>query len=155
MVDKIQVSLIEVMALLSKGYSTGELKGVDQEHLDALYALAYQHYNADNFTDAANIFKVLNLCDPNNEDYLMGLASCEYGLKNYEQSAELYMLSSALSGFVNPKPVYFAALSALKLGKKDDAIAALESMAVMGREGEIEDLRYKQKAVELIKVLKA
>lgn len=155
MAEKVQVSLIELMALLSKGYSTADLKGIDREHLDALYALAYQHYNADNFNDAANIFRVLNLCEPNNEDYLMGLASCEYGLKNYDQAAELYMLCCAASGLINPKPVYFAALSALKLGKRDDAIAALESMEVMGREGENEDLKYKQKAEQLLKVLKA
>ena len=58
-------------------------------HLDALYALAYQYYNAGSYTDASNIFKVLCMCDPACEDYAFGLASCMQGLKQYANAVRL------------------------------------------------------------------
>ncbi len=154
MSDKVQIPLIEAATLLARGYSLSELKGVDKEHLDALYALAYQHYNADSYQDAANIFKVLCLCDPANEDYAMGLASCEQGLKHYDRAAELYALACTISGLTDPKPMYFAAICLLKQSKREDALAALESIEVMGRENSAEDQVFKNKASELLKVLK-
>lgn len=154
MSDKVQIPLMEVAALLTRGYSLAELKGIDKQHLDALYALAYQHYNADNYQDASNIFKVLCLCEPANEDYAFGLASCEQGLKHYDQAAELYAMACTISGLTDPKPMYFAAICLLKQGKQEGALAALESIEVMGREGETEDVLYKTKATELLKVLK-
>ncbi|MBU3826310.1 MAG: hypothetical protein IAA31_02300 [Candidatus Anaerobiospirillum merdipullorum] len=51
--------------------------------------------------------------------------------------------------------MYFAAICLLKQGKRDEAISALESIELMGREGEPNDQVYKNKAAELLKVIKA
>ena len=50
--------------------------------------------------------------------------------------------------------MYYAAICLLKSGKKDDAIAALESIEIMGRDENSEDRKFKQQALSLKNILK-
>lgn len=151
--DKVVVPLVEVARLLSKGNTLAQLASITDEQMDALYALAYQYYNAKNYSDALKIFKVLSIYDSSNEKYYMGVASCEHGLKNYEKAADMYSLACALGGLIDPKPMFFAAICLLKVNQKDRATVALESTKIMGRENNSEDADFKKKAEELLKIL--
>lgn len=135
MTDKVQVSAVEMLSLLSEGYTLSDLAGLQPEQMENLYALAYQYYNADNYEDARNIFRALCLYDPSEEKYFMGLAASEQGLGNYQQASDLYATAAVLSGLKDPQPMYYAAVCLLKAGKKDEAILALRSLELMGREG--------------------
>ena len=64
------------------------------------------------------------------------------------------ILLLVLFGLKDPKPMYYAAICLLKSGKKDDAIAALESIEIMGRDENSEDRKFKQQALSLKNILK-
>lgn len=155
MSEKVEVSMLEALGLLGQGYSLADLAGVKPEQMEALYALAYQYYNAENFEDAANIFKGLCLYDSSDERFFMGLAGCQQSLKQYKAAADTYSVCCVLSGLKDPKPMYYAALCLLKDGRRDDAVTALKSLEIMGREGEFaeEDQLFMQKGSQLLKIL--
>ncbi|MBO8416307.1 MAG: SycD/LcrH family type III secretion system chaperone [Proteobacteria bacterium] len=157
MSEKVEVSVLEALSLLGEGYSLADLAGVKPEQMEALYALAYQYYNAENFEDAANIFKALCLYDPSDERFFMGLAACQQSLKQYKIAADTYSVCSVLSGLKDPKPMYFAALCLLKDGRRDEAVVALKSLEIMGRDGEFadEDHNYMNKGAQLLQVLES
>lgn len=143
----------EAVALLAKGYNLADLSGLSEEHMEALYALAYQYYEADNFQDAKNIFTSLCLYDTNNEKYYMGLAATLHSLGEYKNAADMYSVACVLSGLLNPEPMYFASICLLKNNQKEDAIVALESIDIMGREGNKLDISFKEKAKNLLSIL--
>lgn len=155
MSEKVEVPMIEALALLNKGYTIADLKGVTPEQMEALYALGYQYYNSDDYENAGNIFKALCLFDPSDERYAMGYAACLQELKEYRRAADMYSLCCVLSGLKDPKPMYYAALCLLKAGERDNAVVALQSLEVMGREGKdaAQDQAFKEKGAQLLKVL--
>ena len=151
--EKIEVTLTEAAALLSKGNTISDLAGVSQEHMEALYALGYQFYNAQNYDDALNVFKALCVYDTTEGKYFMGMAGCLQELGQFKLAAESYGMACAVEGLVNPEPIYYAAICLLKCNEKDNAIAALESVSIMGREGNEHDAEYIEKCNTLLEVL--
>lgn len=150
---KVQVPLVDVALLLSKGNTLANLANVSDEQMESLYALAYQYYNAQNYADALKIFKILAIYDSADERFFMGIASCEQGLGNYESAADFYSLACALGGLIDPKPMYYCAICLLKVNQKDRAKVALESTTIMGREGNKSDAEFKEKSTELLKII--
>ena len=67
MTDKVEVSMLEVLGLLKEGYTFADMQGVEPQQLEALYALGYQYYNAQNYEDAARVFQGLCLYEPTEE----------------------------------------------------------------------------------------
>lgn len=151
--DATEISMLEAVGMLANGYSLAELKGIDLQKLEALYALAYQYYQAQNYQDAKNIFQALCLFEPSEQKYFMGLASCEQGLKNYSKAADVYSVCCVLSGLKDPKPMYYAGVCLLKAGRKEDAKVAFQSLEIMGREGKSEDQEFILKGKQLLAVL--
>ena len=130
------------------------LAGITDEQLESLYALAYQNYAVKSYLDAKNIFRALCLYDHTQQRFYMGLAASQQGLGEYADAAQSYSFACFISGLKDPKPMYYAAICLLKSGKKDDAIAALESIEIMGRDENSEDRKFKQQALSLKNILK-
>ena len=151
--EKHQFTATELVALFGQGCSVADLAGVDKKHLEALYALAYQLYQSKNFDDAASIFRALCLYDYNEIKYFMGLGGCEQALGNYKKAADIYSLASVVSDLVDPEPMYYAAVCLLKAGEKENAVAALESLSIMGKEGDAKDDTFKNKGAALLKIV--
>ncbi len=139
MSEKTQVSVLEAVALLGKGYTLADLAGITPEQLDVLYAVAYQYYVAKNYKDALSIFRALCLYDAGEQKYFMGLAGCQQGLKKYNEAADSYSMCCVLSGLKDPKPMYYAAVCLLKADRRDDAVVALRSLEIMGRDGKYKE----------------
>ncbi len=150
----IDVNFKEVIALLNKGYSLADIAGLTSEHLEALYALAYQYYQVGSYTEAKNIFSALCLYDCHEIKFFMGLGASLQALGEYQKAADTYSVACTLSGLVDTKSMYFAAICLLKINKKDEAIAALEAIAHMGQEHNAQDEQYKLKALNLLSVIK-
>ncbi len=155
MTEKVEISMLECLAMLNNGYSFADMQGITPEQMETVYALAYQYYNAQNYEQAVKLFNGLCLFDPSEQKYFTGLAACEQALKNYEHAANLYSVSAVLSGLKDPEPMYYAAVCLLKAGRRDDAITTLKSLSEMGREGKDKehDQSFMQKGQELLKVL--
>ncbi len=155
MTDKVEVSMLEVLGLLKEGYTFADMQGVEPQQLEALYALGYQYYNAQNYEDAAKVFQGLCLYEPTEERFFMGLAACEQSLKHYERAADIYSVCCVLSGLTDPKPMYYAALCLLKANRQADAVTALQSLEIMGRDGKFkqQDDEFLTKGRELLALL--
>lgn len=149
------LTMAEALAMLNKGMSLAELKGVSEEQLEALYAIALQHYNAENYDDAIPLFKMLALYNSNEPKYFMGLAACHQELGNYELAVETYGSAALMCALTDPRPFYFAALCLLKLQRKDDAITTLESLAITASTEHPDAQEYIDKAAKLLQMLKA
>lgn len=155
--EKVEISMVQMLSLLKEGYSFADMQGIDPDKLEPVYALAYQYYNSDSIEDAAKLFRGLCLYQPSEQKYFMGLAACEQKLKHYTQAADLYSVCCVLSGLKDPQPMYYAAVCLLKAGKRDEAITALQSLSIMGREGDKaeQDAEFLHKGKELLAILGA
>ena len=144
----------DFVALLKSGGAIADVAGITDEQLESLYALAYQNYAVKSYLDAKNIFRALCLYDHTQQRFYMGLAASQQGLGEYADAAQSYSFACFISGLKDPKPMYYSAICLLKSGKKDDAIAALESIEIMGRDENSEDRKFKQQALSLKNILK-
>ncbi|MBQ3683914.1 SycD/LcrH family type III secretion system chaperone [Succinimonas sp.] len=138
---------------IEKGYTIADLMNISPERMEALYSLAYQNYVTKNYEDALKVFKVLVLYDQSEQKYTMGLAATEQDMGDYVKAANTYSLACLQSGLKDPEPMYFAAICLLKAGQKEDAVVALKSLETMGREGNTNDEKFKQKGLNLLKVM--
>lgn len=139
----------KALSLLSEGYTIASLSNIGQDKLDALYALAYNQYNAENFEHASTIFKVLTLLDGSCLKYYMGLGASEQKLGHYQGAADVYALGFTVDGMIDPEPLYYAAICFLKLKKKDEAITVLDTALSCGREGNEKHDKFKMKCKSL------
>lgn len=140
--------------LIEEGYTLADLANISPEQMECLYSVAYQNYVTNNYEKGAEIFKLLATFDQSNPKYYMGLAACQQSLEQFEKAADTYSAACVLTGLQDPEPMYFAAICFLKLGRREDAITSLESIEIMGREGNTDDLKFKAKASNLLSVLK-
>ena len=151
--ENTQLTKTEMMALFGQGCSVADLAGIDKKHLEALYTLGYQLYQAQNFNDAASIFRALCLYDYSTTKYFMGLGGCEQALGHFKKASDIYSLASVISGLTDPEPMYYAAICLLKAGEKDNAITALESLSIMGDSANEKDMLFKNKGADLLKLI--
>lgn len=144
---------IDILKAFEEGYTLADVANITADQMEALYALAYQNYGSGNFEQAKNIFKLLCMYDATCFKYYMGLAASQQSLGDYENAAQVYAAACVMTGLLDPQPMYFAAICLLKCNKKEDAIHTLEGIAALGREGNVEDQKFKLKAANLCKVL--
>ncbi len=140
---------------LMGGLTLGELAGVSEESIEALYGLAYNLYAAQNFKDASVVFQALSLYKHNDYRFLMGLAACTQALHEYDKAVEFYTYAILTSQFSEPEPFYYSAYCFLKLEQKEAAVEALQFIADIGEEGNAAHTELKVKAEELLRQLKA
>ncbi|MBQ9275275.1 MAG: SycD/LcrH family type III secretion system chaperone [Succinivibrio sp.] len=145
----------EIIDLVANGVSVAQMVGLSDEKLELLYALAYTQYQAGNYSDSENIFRVLCLYDGTQERFWMGLAGSLQHEERFAEAAEIYSMACTMTGLTDPEPMYYAARCLLKDGRSDDAINALDFIDIMGREGNAKDLEIKKNAKALIETLRS
>lgn len=149
-----EMKMLDVLAMFSQGYTLADFAGLKSEHLEALYALGYQLYNAQNYEDALKVFEALRLYDHTQTRFHMGAGACLQALERYQQAVEVYSVAALSTGLADPAPIYYGAVCLLKSGKKEEAMGALESLVIMGRKGNAKDDKIKQKGANLLALLK-
>ena len=75
------------LAYLAKGGSMKELRGIDQQQLDAMYKVAFGRYDSGLYNDALLIFRNLCLLDHSEYQYFLGLGVTQVALNQYAQAA--------------------------------------------------------------------
>ncbi len=143
-----------VIGLLQKGATLGDLVGLDSDKLEVMYAYAYNLYSSGQYADSEKIFRALVVYDGSVTKYWVGLAACRENQKFFKEAAELYAMGATMGGLDDPEPMYYSALCRLKADQKDNAVAALEFIDIMGKGTSPHDLQIKAKAKALLETLK-
>jgi type III secretion system low calcium response chaperone LcrH/SycD len=139
---------------LQDGASFGDLVGVNKEQMEVLYALGYSLYNSMKFDDACSVFRLLCLYDGAQVRFWLGLGGCLENLKKYQEAADAYTMGSMMSGLMDPEPMYYAASCFLKMKNKEAAESALEFIDIMGRDGNVHDIDFKNRAKVLLDTIR-
>ena len=116
-----------VKALIEKGDTLKQLKGVTNDELEAVYSLAFSYYRTGKFDESLKLFQFLVLFDHLNAKYWMGLGAAQQVLKDYPNAVVSYGYSSFLN-IENPKPQLHAAECFLAMGDKRNAASSLEAL---------------------------
>ena len=115
-----------VKALIERGATLKQLKGVTNAELEAVYSLAFGYYRTGKFDEALKLFQFLVLFDHLNQKFWMGLGAVQQVLKDYQSAVTSYGYCSFLK-LDNPKPQLHAAECFLAMGDKRNAASSLEA----------------------------
>lgn len=141
-----------VKAIINKGATLKQLKGVTNEELEAVYSLAFSNYTTGKYEDAAKLFQFLVLFDHLNAKYWMGLGAVQQVLKDFKNAVTSYGYCSFLK-LSNPKPQYYAAECFLAMGDKRNAASSLEALDQFCPKDTPEGREYRAKAAKLREVI--
>lgn len=138
---------------LLKGLTIADVTDADPKTLDALYALAYNYYTAQDYEKAQTIFQALCVYKHNEEKYWLGLGGCRQALQEYGKAIDAYSIAGFAGALKDPVPFFYASQCFLKLGDKEGAIGSLQSLLTMGDDNNKEHQLCKAKAAEILKLL--
>ena len=116
-----------VRALIDKGSTLKQLKGVSNSELEAVYSLAFGYYRTGKYDEASKLFQFLVLFDHLNAKFWFGLGAVQQAMKDYQGAVASYGYCSFLNP-ENPKPQLHAAECFLALGDKRNAASSLEAL---------------------------
>ena len=117
----------DVKTLIEKRATLKQMKGVTNDELEAVYSLAFGHYQTGKYEEAHKLFQFLVLFDHLNAKYWFGLGAAQQALKDFQNAAVSYGYCSFLK-LDNPKPQLHAAECFLALGDKRSSASALEAL---------------------------
>jgi len=133
------------------GVSLGELRGMENRHFEALYAVATDLCDAERFTDATPIALQLTAHQPQDARFAFMAASCMQRLGQFREAAALYGL--ALLAEHSSAATYRLAECLAAMGETEKAIEAFDAAFDMSRRDE----RYRmlqERAADAISLLK-
>ncbi len=118
----------KVTEAMKAGATFAEALDVPKDAMEGGYALAYNNLKIGNYKDAEVLFQMLTLYDYSDPRFSLGLALCREKREDYFAASDAYMLSAMMSEGKDPIPLYHAAICYMKLGQKDLAIQALDTV---------------------------
>lgn len=114
----------EVMQIL--GIAETEIPLIPITEQRAFYAVAFAHYEKEDYSSAAHLFKQLVLADPFSAHYWHGLASSEQMAKSYPAAIQAWSMVCLLKE-QDPLAHFHAAECMLALDQKEEALKALNA----------------------------
>lgn len=143
-----QEELVAMAEAFKAGISPAQLAGIEPQALESLYTLGYNLYTSENYTDAHTVFQALTLYKPDEYRFWMGLAGSRQQLEMWADAIGAYEAAGLNSGLKNPEPFLHAATCLLQLGKKEEAVATLEMLAIMSPDNpEFADIHSRAKSL--------
>lgn len=129
----------EVTRLILEGLRSGatiaELKGIDGDMLEGVYAMAHRYYQNGQLDEAEAFFRFLCLYDFYNADYALGMGAVLHLKREYEKAIGMYAVSQALN-LQDDRPMFHVGQCHLALGRRRQARECFQ--AVAGRAAETE-----------------
>jgi type III secretion system low calcium response chaperone LcrH/SycD len=122
------VELQTIIAGLQAGATIKDLKGVSDDTLEGMYALAYRFYRNGQLDEAETFFRFLCLYDFYNADYALGLAAVLHLKRDYDRAIGIYAVAQTLN-LQDDRPMFHVGQCHLALGKLDLARDCFESVA--------------------------
>ncbi|MBC6497309.1 MAG: SycD/LcrH family type III secretion system chaperone [Alphaproteobacteria bacterium GM7ARS4] len=131
-----------------RGATLATMRGIDQKSLDALYALAYNDYNAGQYKQAETLFRFLCLYDHLDKRFWKGLAASLQNQGKYAEAAAVYG-HQAILDVDDPEPPFQASFCFLADKRYGEARKALEAVVAIGEENPVH-ASYVSKAQDLL-----
>lgn len=148
---EIEPTLARALEALGQGATVGDLKGVTQEQLEGMYAVAYQLHACKDYEKAEPVFAVLCLLDHMDKRFWLGLADTKMQLGKYEPALEAFGMA-AMMDFNNPVPSFQAGMCFLAVKNKKEAANAFRH-AVLVAEDSPDHPEYKAKGLAMLELL--
>lgn len=111
---------------IEEGKSPQESTGLDKTTIEGIYGHAYRLYNAGQYREAIQIFRILITFNSTNIRYILGLAACYHMLENYESALTMYSVVETVDP-QNPQTYYDASNCYSKLNLPKQALEQLQS----------------------------
>lgn len=114
--------------LTKQGTIPRDALGMDSETIEGLYSQAYQHYNTGHYKESARLFHMLQLLDPVESKFGIGLGACYQMMEDYGNAIVTYNMVNIIDP-ETPVTHYHTSDCYLKMHLSAAAIGELE-MAV-------------------------
>ena len=132
-----QVALDVVEAVLG-GAALKDVQGISDEHMNSLYAFAFQFYEQGRLDDAQKFFHFLCIYDLNNSHYWMGLAAVHQLKDDHQTAIDLYAIAFA-QGKNDYRPMLYTGQCHLALGKIGKARLCFEYVLEQAKEDDLRE----------------
>lgn len=143
----------EVLDLLSKGYTFGEINGFTEEEIESIYSIGYTCYQTGKYDEAENVFRFLCAYDHLQTKYSLALGGALQAQRKFAEAAAIYA-NILLLDFYETRAYYHIAECQLALGDRDEALSTLEALVKVAKPEDATAREYRAKAEETIGRLK-
>ncbi|WP_062265776.1 SycD/LcrH family type III secretion system chaperone [Endozoicomonas arenosclerae] len=116
------------LAYLNKGGTIRELRGLDQDQMEAIYQLGFSHYSIGHYSDALKVFRYLALLDHHNPRYYLGIALALHHL-NHDAAAIPALNYAEKLNKNDPRPAICMTECFIRLKNRKLAVKALGNAA--------------------------
>lgn len=122
-----QTNAHELMDRMAEGATMGDLYGIDQDRLEAVYSVAHNMYGNGKFDDALTMFRFLTVMDYSETRFWMGLGATQQMMADYEGAVQSYAYATMLD-IEDPRPQIQAGYCLMQMGQLEIAQTALEGV---------------------------
>lgn len=140
-----------IVGLMNGSVAMKDVQGIDDDELESVYALAYNHFRAGKLDEAEKLLAFVCMFEHRSSKYWLGLGAVRFGQGNHEGALSAYA-ASAMADPDDPRPPLRAADCQLALGNRDEAKAALE-MAIENSGDDPKHAVVRQRAEALIDLI--
>lgn len=112
--------------VFDRGMLPKDAMGMSDSLVEGIYGHAYRLYNAGQYQEAQNLFRLLVMLNATEAKYILGSAACYHMTKDYANAAATYAIVS-MADPNTPIPHYHAADCYLKMDLLGAAMNELES----------------------------
>lgn len=113
---------------LRDGATVADLKGVNRDTLEGVYAIAHRYYENGQLDEAEAFFRFLCLYDFYNADYALGMGAVLHLKREYDKAIGMYAVAQALN-LTDDRPMFHVGQCHLALGRLANARECFESVA--------------------------
>jgi type III secretion system low calcium response chaperone LcrH/SycD len=144
----------DVLRHLLSGHTLKSKAGIGEEEMEAIYAVAFNHFNGGKMDKAQELFKLLCLYDHTQPRWFYGLGTVRQSLKDWKGAVDAYGLATVLD-VDDPRPQAQAAYCLMALEKWPEAQSALEGALMTCAQDAPRHAEVQKQAEELLAVVKA
>jgi len=151
MTEKIDDKKVEelLVRIASGEITAAKARGITEEELESVYALAYNFYVVADYAKAETLFRFLTMMSHRDEKYWMGLAGALQARKEWKGALQAYAYVCSNIHSRNVKASLHAAECYLQLGDRQNAGSALMHVRKFADPATAEGREVLQAATEL------
>jgi len=135
---------------LYEGGTLGDLRGLEDKHYEALYAIGLNQYQLGQYDKAIEMFQFLVLMNPWDRRFPIALGSSYQMTQRFDKALGYYTMAVSLN-MMDPIPMFHSAECMTALGHYSEAAEALQFVIRNSKTSEHEP--YKQRAQGLLDLI--